>query len=73
MYFIAFLGHFEVKILKKYVKFCENSQSTNILPQIWLKVQILSPAPAFFLDNIPLLFGQFPLTFLILDLIFPFS
>ena len=45
MYFIAFLGHFEVKILKKYVKFCENSQSTNILPQIWLKVQILFPPP----------------------------
>ena len=45
MYFIAFLGHFEVKILKKYVKFCENSQSTNILPQIWLKVQILLPPP----------------------------
>ena len=43
MYIIAFLGHFEVKILKKYVKFCENSRSTNILPQIWLKVQILSP------------------------------
>ena len=40
-YFIACLGHFEVKILKKYLKFCENSQSTNILPQIWFKVQIL--------------------------------
>ena len=31
--------------LEKYVKFCENSQSTNILPQIWLKVQILLPPP----------------------------
>ena len=29
--------------LEKYVKFCENSQSTNILPQILLKVQILLP------------------------------
>ena len=27
------------------MKFCENSQSTNILPQIWLKVQILFPPP----------------------------
>ena len=31
--------------LEKYVKFSENSQSTNILPQIWLKVQILLPSP----------------------------
>ena len=57
MYFIAFLGHFEVKILKKYVKFCENSQSTNILPQIWLKVQILltpPPSPDIFEAYIPL-------------------
>ena len=41
--------------LEKYVKFCENSQSTNILPQIWLKVQILSPPPPHppaFLKNI---------------------
>ena len=58
MYFIAFLGHFEVKILKKYVKFCENSQSTNILPQIWLKVQILfpPPCPGIFVEYIPLTF-----------------
>ena len=56
MYSIAFLGHFEVKILKKYVKFCENSQSTNILPQIWLKVQILlpPPRPGIFEEYIPL-------------------
>ena len=45
MYFIAFLGHFEVKILKNMWNFVKNSQSTNILPQIWLKVQILLPPP----------------------------
>ena len=44
-YFIAFLGHFEVKILKNMWNFVKNSQSTNILPQIWLKVQILLPPP----------------------------
>ena len=32
--------------LEKYVKFCENSLSTNILPQIWLKVQILFLPPS---------------------------
>ena len=46
MYFIAFLGHFEVKILKNMWNFVKNSQSTNILPQIWLKVQILLPPPS---------------------------
>ena len=41
--------------LEKYVKFCENSQSTNILPQIWLKVQILfPPLPGIFEENVPL-------------------
>ena len=41
MYFIAFLGQNP----EKYVNFFEISQSTNILPQIWLKVQILFPPP----------------------------
>ena len=39
----SILLHFQVtlksKSWKNNVKFCENSQSTNILPQIWLKVQ----------------------------------
>ena len=36
------------------MKYCENSQSTNNLPQIWLKVQILFPPPSApgFLKNI---------------------
>ena len=38
------------------MNFCENSQSTNILPQIWLKVQILfpPPCPGIFVEYIPL-------------------
>ena len=45
MYFSAFLGHFEVEILEKYVKFCENSQSTkNIYP--WSKLNCI-----FFLND----------------------